>query len=106
MNEHPLYVARCTQIINPGQDDAKYMINLKQYAKYVVALGEKVAPTDIEESMRVGVDRVKYSIMVRLLRCWCGEGEIIGGLLVVYRTPAFLSREPSAFDLFESLYDA
>ena len=26
-------------------------------AKYVVGLGEKVAPTDIEESMRVGVER-------------------------------------------------
>jgi 26S proteasome regulatory subunit T1 len=28
----------------------------------VVGLGEKVAPTDIEESMRVGVDRTKYFI--------------------------------------------
>ena len=45
--EQPLQVARCTKIINPGQDDAKYMINVKQIAKFVVALGEKVAPTDI-----------------------------------------------------------
>jgi len=64
--EQPLQVARCTKIINPGQDDAKYMINVKQIAKFVVALGEKVAPTDIEESMRVGVDRTKYSIQIPL----------------------------------------
>lgn len=105
-------VARCTKIINPGTDEAKYVINVKQIAKasdglktnvgphphtlqvvhgdtdalyiamccvlglhcliasrlnvsvkltaagvqpqFVVGLGEKVAPTDIEESMRVG----------------------------------------------------
>lgn len=64
--EQPLQVARCTKIINPGQDDAMYMINLKQIAKFVVALGEKVAPTDIEEGMRVGVDRQKYSIKIPL----------------------------------------
>merc|ERR1711871_77404 len=64
--EQPLQVARCTKIINPGQDDAKYMINVKQIAKFVVALGEKVAPTDIEEGMRVGVDRTKYQIQLPL----------------------------------------
>lgn len=64
--EHPLQVARCTKIINAGADDAKYMINLRQYAKFVVALGEKVAPTDVEEGMRVGVDRNKYSIQIPL----------------------------------------
>jgi hypothetical protein len=31
------------------------MITIKNYAKFVVGLGEKVAPTDIEEGMRVGV---------------------------------------------------
>jgi ATP-dependent 26S proteasome regulatory subunit len=47
-------VARCTKIINAGQEDAKYIINVKQIAKFVVGLGERVAPTDIEEGMRVG----------------------------------------------------
>jgi len=42
------------------------MINIKQMAKYVVGLGEKVADTDIEEGMRVGVDRQKYSIQLPL----------------------------------------
>ena len=35
-------------------------------AKYVVGLGEKVADTDVEEGMRVGVDRQKYSIQLPL----------------------------------------
>jgi 26S proteasome regulatory subunit T1 len=74
--EHPLQVARCTKIIpvdsaaaeaaravNPvgalqGQKGAdeqdKYVINIKQIAKFVVGLGDRVAPTDIEEGMRVG----------------------------------------------------
>jgi len=64
--EQPLQVARCTKIINAGSDDAKYVINVKQIAKFVVGLGEKVAPTDVEEAMRVGVDRTKYSIQLPL----------------------------------------
>ena len=64
--EHPLQVARCTKIINPRTDDAKYMISIKQMAKFVVGLGEKVAATDIEEGMRVGVDRNKYFIQIPL----------------------------------------
>merc|ERR1711871_1447669 len=64
--EAPLQVARCTQIMNAGQEDQKYCINIKQIAKYVVGLGEKVSPTDIEEGMRVGVDRNKYQIQIPL----------------------------------------
>jgi 26S proteasome regulatory subunit T1 len=82
MNEEaPLQVARCTKIITdtpstspldeadgipsaPGKN--KYVINVKQIAKFVVDLGEKVAPTDIEEGMRVGVDRSKYFIQIPL----------------------------------------
>lgn len=64
--EQPLQVARCTKIMNPNTDDAKYLINIKQIAKFVVGLGDKVAPTDIEEGMRVGVDRQKYQIQIPL----------------------------------------
>lgn len=64
--EQPLQVARCTKIINPNTDDARYVINVKQIAKFVVGLGDKVAPTDIEEGMRVGVDRNKYQIQIPL----------------------------------------
>ncbi|GFZ04364.1 regulatory particle triple-A 1A [Actinidia rufa] len=55
--EQPLQVARCTKIISPNTEDAKY---------FVVGLGDKVSPTDIEEGMRVGVDRNKYQIQIPL----------------------------------------
>lgn len=42
------------------------MITIRQMAKFVVGLGEKVASTDIEEGMRVGVDRTKYFIQIPL----------------------------------------
>lgn len=56
LGEQPLQVARCTKIINEGSDDAKYIINVKQFAKFVVNLADTVSPTDIEEGMRVGWD--------------------------------------------------
>ncbi|KAJ9628640.1 26S proteasome regulatory subunit 7 [Taxawa tesnikishii (nom. ined.)] len=66
--EQPLQVARCTKIIPDEKDSekSKYVINVKQIAKFVVNLGERVSPTDIEEGMRVGVDRNKYQIMLPL----------------------------------------
>eukprot|EP00826_Nyctotherus_ovalis_P063824 TRINITY_DN935_c0_g4_i3.p1 TRINITY_DN935_c0_g4~~TRINITY_DN935_c0_g4_i3.p1 ORF type:complete len:458 (-),score=183.87 TRINITY_DN935_c0_g4_i3:18-1391(-) len=66
LGEQPLLVARCTKIIDKGTQEPKYMISVKQIAKFVVGLAEKVAPTDIEEGMRVGVDRSKYSIHLPL----------------------------------------
>ncbi|KAH9376944.1 hypothetical protein HPB48_002741 [Haemaphysalis longicornis] len=65
-NEQPLQVARCTKIINADTEDSKYIINVKQFAKFVVDLADSVAPTDIEEGMRVGVDRNKYQIHIPL----------------------------------------
>ena len=38
----------------------------RQIAKFVVGLGDRVAPADIEEGMRVGVDRNKYQIQIPL----------------------------------------
>jgi 26S proteasome regulatory subunit T1 len=64
--EQPLQVARCTKIIAPNTDETKYVINVRQIAKFVVGLGEKASPTDIDEGMRVGVDRVKYAIQLPL----------------------------------------
>ena len=53
--DHPLQVARCTKIIqDENPEKSKYVINVKQIAKFVVKLGERVSPTDIEEGMRVG----------------------------------------------------
>ncbi|KAM7532995.1 hypothetical protein Aperf_G00000127143 [Anoplocephala perfoliata] len=65
-SDHPLQVARCTKIINADSEEPKYIINVKQFAKFVVDLAESVAPTDIEEGMRVGVDRTKYQIHIPL----------------------------------------
>ena len=38
-SEQPLQVARCTKIINPNTADAKYMVTIRQMAKFVVGLG-------------------------------------------------------------------
>lgn len=51
------YSNRCTKIINADSEDPKYIINVKQFAKFVVDLSDQVAPTDIEEGMRVGWGR-------------------------------------------------
>lgn len=59
-------VARCTKIITSEGHEPRYLINVKQFAKFVVDLADTVAPTDIEEGMRVGVDRNKYQIHLPL----------------------------------------
>src|SRR3989338_513149 len=67
-NDQPLLIARCTKII-PGTEESpgsKYVINAKHQGKFVVDLDRFVSPTDIEEDMRVGVERKKYQIKVPL----------------------------------------
>ena len=57
MNEELAAAARSVNSADAeqGQKGAdKYVINIKQIAKFVVGLGEHVAPTDIEEGMRLG----------------------------------------------------
>jgi 26S proteasome regulatory subunit T1 len=63
--EQPLQVARCNKIITEG-NESKYVIHIKQIAKFVVKLSDKLSPTDVEEGMRVGVDRQKYMIQMPL----------------------------------------
>lgn len=82
-SEKTLQVARCQTIIkaadpavdaaNPqdgagagNPDGDRYVISIKQVAKYVVGLGDRVSPTDVEEGMRVGVDQTNYKIMIPL----------------------------------------
>nr|ANM86144.1 26S protease regulatory subunit 7 [Stygiella incarcerata] len=72
-SEQPLQVARCTKVLESTEDVVgseqpvnKYMISLKQIAKFVVGLSEHAAAIDIEEGMRVGVDRGKYEIQIPL----------------------------------------
>ncbi|CAI8057748.1 26S proteasome regulatory subunit 7 [Geodia barretti] len=65
--EEPLQVARCTKIIDANTEHPKFMIHVKQFAKFVVNLHKNLAPTDVEEGMRVGVgDRNKYEIHLPL----------------------------------------
>jgi len=66
LQEHPLQVGRCTTIVDADTAEPKYMISLEQHGRYVVDLGDKVSPTDIEEGMRVGVERQKYKIEIPL----------------------------------------
>ncbi|KAG5456771.1 MAG: hypothetical protein BJ554DRAFT_3388, partial [Olpidium bornovanus] len=69
--EQPLQVARCTKIISAAEgEDAKYVINVKQIAKFVVGLGEKVSPTDIEEGMRVGYVNAVMVVGREYLACF------------------------------------
>jgi len=53
-SQHPLQVARCTKIIQPNpnvkNDKTKYVINIRSYAKFVVALHDDVASTDVEKA--------------------------------------------------------
>lgn len=64
-----LQVARCTKIIKPTTSndsssnnvnltgdtpEHQFVINVKQIGKFVVGVGKKVNPEDIEEGMRVG----------------------------------------------------
>lgn len=64
--EQSLLVGRVKQIINPGDENAQYMVQMAQSSKYVVGLAEDTAPTDVEESMRVGCDRLKLEIHLPL----------------------------------------
>jgi len=67
--ETALQVANCTKVINPSTEDTKYLIKIREFAKFVVGLGEKVATADVEEGMRVGVDTShggKYRIQIPL----------------------------------------
>ncbi|KAL2608603.1 hypothetical protein R1flu_027176 [Riccia fluitans] len=65
--EPPLQVAKVTKIINPESHRPKYVINVRQIAKFVVGLSEKASPTDIDEGMRVGVERSnRYRIQMPL----------------------------------------
>lgn len=63
--EQSLQVARCTKILKNNEDN-RYIVNVKQFAKFVVDLADTVAPSDIEEGMRVGVERGKYQIHLPL----------------------------------------
>ena len=55
-SEQPLQVARCTKIINADSDDPKYIINVKQFAKFVVDLADQVRARRTERFLLLFVD--------------------------------------------------
>lgn len=67
LTEQTLQVARVQKILD-GEKDQKYVINVRQMAKFVVSRNKRLGRDLIEEGMRVGVDRAKYSIMMPLPR--------------------------------------
>lgn len=65
--DHSLQVARLNTIIS-HENEGSYLINLKQIAKFITTRGRSVDPKDLEEGMRVGVERMKYCITLPLPR--------------------------------------
>ena len=63
--QEPLNVAFCEKEL-PSDDKPHYMISISHVAKFVVTIGKNVAPQDISEGQRVGVERRRYSIQLPL----------------------------------------
>lgn len=63
--QEPLNVATCEKIL-PSDDKPRYIISISHVAKFVVSIGKGLAPSDITEGMRVGVDRRRYAIQLPL----------------------------------------
>jgi 26S proteasome regulatory subunit T1 len=66
LGEDSLMVGRITKILDPNTDHSRYIIHIRQMAKYVVDIHENLSPTDVEEGMRVGIEKKKYKISLPL----------------------------------------
>lgn len=73
IGEDSLMVGRLTKIIEEEDEEnknlpkkIKYVIHIRQMAKYIVDLDNKLSPTDVEEGMRVGVEKKRYRITLPL----------------------------------------
>ena len=66
VGEEPLMVGRIIKILDKDTDHTRYMIHLRKIAKYIVDLSDQLSPTDVEDGMRVGVERKKYKIALPL----------------------------------------
>jgi 26S proteasome regulatory subunit T1 len=66
LTEESLMVGRITKILDPNTDHSRYIIHIRQMAKYVVDIHENLSPTDVEEGMRVGIEKKKYKISLPL----------------------------------------
>lgn len=60
--DQTLQVARIIKVLE-GYPEARYMISIRQMAKFIVNKSKKLDTSEISEGMRVGVDRMKYSLI-------------------------------------------
>lgn len=65
--DQTLQVAKVVKILNDFSEP-RYMISIRQMAKFIVGKSKKLDPKYIYEGMRVGVDRMKYSLIQPLPR--------------------------------------
>lgn len=62
-----LQVARVVDILE-GYSEPRYMISIRQMAKFIVGKSKKLEASEIQKGIRVGVDRMKYNISLPLPR--------------------------------------
>lgn len=62
-----LQVARVVDILE-GYTEPRYMISIRQMAKFIVGKSKKLEASEIQKGIRVGVDRMKYSVVYPLPR--------------------------------------
>lgn len=62
-----LQVARVVDILE-GYSEPRYMISIRQMAKFIVGKSKKLEASEIQKGIRVGVDRMKYNVIIPLPR--------------------------------------
>lgn len=65
--DQTLQVAKVVKVLD-GYAEPRYMISIRQMAKFIVGKSKKLDGSEISEGMRVGVDRMKYSLIQPLPR--------------------------------------
>ncbi|KAL7714337.1 26S protease regulatory subunit [Entamoeba marina] len=65
MEEQPLLVSRCVKAM-PEAREPRYVIAIKEYARFVVGKANKVDINAIQDGTRIGVDRARYEIKLPL----------------------------------------
>lgn len=62
-----LQVARVVDILE-GYSEPRYMVSIRQMAKFIVGKSKKLEAGEIQKGMRVGVDRMKFNVILPLPR--------------------------------------
>lgn len=65
-SQEPLSVAHCEMALPTTEEKPRYIISISHVAKFIVGLSKSLAPSDISEGSRVGVDRRRYTIQLPL----------------------------------------